>query len=90
MVGIFVVENNALGCSGLSDPLCVGKKDLVITGGGGLGPVGAGGVGAAGALATGGDDEKQSQPNIGKGLTDNEKAELGGGWFRNRRTAARK
>ncbi|MBM7341238.1 hemagglutinin repeat-containing protein [Pantoea coffeiphila] len=72
------VENNVFGCSGSSDPLCVGKKDLLTTGGGGLGPVGAGGAGAAGALATGGDDDKESQPNVGKDLTDKDKADLGG------------
>jgi len=73
-------DNNAIGCFGSSDPLCVGKKDLVTTGGGGLGPVGAGGVGAAGALATGGDDDKESQPNVGKDVagSDKDKAELGG------------
>ncbi|MCS3432233.1 hemagglutinin repeat-containing protein [Klebsiella sp. BIGb0407] len=31
-----------------------------------------------GRVCSSGDDEKQSQPNIGKGLTDIEKAELGG------------
>jgi len=72
-------DNNAIGCFGSSDPLCVGKKDLVTTGGGGLGPVGAGGAGAAGVLATGGDDnEKEHQPNVGKDLTDKDKAETGG------------
>ncbi len=50
------LENNALGCAGSSNPYCVGKNDLLTTGGGGPGPV-AGGVGAAGALATGGDKE---------------------------------
>lgn len=51
-----VVENNALGCAGSSNPYCVGKNDLLTTGGGGPGPV-AGGVGAAGALATDGDKD---------------------------------
>ncbi|WP_455813227.1 VENN motif pre-toxin domain-containing protein [Pseudomonas graminis] len=75
--GKTTVENNLLGCSGSSDPLCVGKKDLLTTGGGGLGPV-AGGIGAAGVLTTGGDKEGEDQPNVGKDLTDAEKAELGG------------
>lgn len=34
--GSVVVENNALGCKGSSDPLCAGKSDeMLITGGGG-------------------------------------------------------
>jgi len=71
------LENNALGCAGSSNPYCVGKNDLLTTGGGGPGPV-AGGVGAAGALATGGDKDGEAQPNVGKDLTDEQKKVLGG------------
>ncbi|WP_338638075.1 VENN motif pre-toxin domain-containing protein [Erwinia persicina] len=71
------VENNALGCAGSSNPYCVGKNDLLTTGGGGPGPI-AGGVGAAGALATGGDKDGAGQPNVGKDLSDEQKKELGG------------
>lgn len=69
------MEDNALGCVGSSNPYCVGKNDLLTTGGGG--PV-AGGVGAAGALATGGDKEGEGQTNVSKDLTDEQKKELGG------------
>lgn len=72
-----IVENNALGCTGSLNPYCVGKNDLLTTGGGGPGPV-AGGVGAAGVLATDGDKEGESQPNVGKDLTTEEKKGLGG------------
>ncbi|MDA5550386.1 VENN motif pre-toxin domain-containing protein, partial [Yersinia massiliensis] len=74
--GKTVVENNALGCSTLTclnNPLDLSKPTL-----GGVGAVfgAAGGVAIADALN--GDKENESGPNIGKDLTEADKAELGG------------
>ncbi|ATM85663.1 hemagglutinin repeat-containing protein [Yersinia frederiksenii] len=74
--GKTVVENNALGCSTLTclnNPLDLSKPTL-----GGVGAVFgvAGGVAIADALN--GDKENESGPNIGKDLTEADKAELGG------------
>jgi len=54
-MNISALGNNVLCCTGSSNPYCVGKNDLLTTGGA-PGPV-AGGVGAVGALATAGDKE---------------------------------
>jgi filamentous hemagglutinin len=61
-----VVENNALGCTPLT---CKSTIDP-LNGGAGLG--------VAIADALNGDKEAESNPNIGKDLTDAEKAEAGG------------
>ena len=74
------IENNGMGCSAKTCPNSLGD-DLMR--GGGMGGGTAGGAAGAGlgviiGEMLGGDDNKQSQPNVGKDLSDADKAEYGG------------
>ncbi|MBC3219283.1 VENN motif pre-toxin domain-containing protein, partial [Serratia fonticola] len=69
------VENNALGCTPLT---CKSTIDPLNGGGGIIGGIGGAGLGVAIADALNGDKETESGPNVGKDLTDAEKAEVGG------------
>ena len=74
------IENNGMGCSAKTCPNSLGD-DLMR--GGGMGGGTAGGAAGAGlgviiGEMLGGDDNKQSQPNVGKDMSDADKAEYGG------------
>ncbi|MCW2481077.1 hypothetical protein [Candidatus Symbiopectobacterium sp. NZEC135] len=79
------VENNTLGISCAHEPMACAKNPLLE---GGVGPRGlaggatAAGVGAVVGEALNGDNDKTAQggdqPNVGKNLSEDDKAELGG------------
>ncbi|WNJ81575.1 hypothetical protein RJE46_10225 [Cedecea neteri] len=64
------VENNGMGCSAKTCPNSLGDDLMRGAAGAGLGVI----IGEM----LGGDDNKQSQPNVGKDLSDADKAEYGG------------
>ncbi|KFD14257.1 hypothetical protein GRAQ_01207 [Rahnella aquatilis CIP 78.65 = ATCC 33071] len=79
VAGKTAVENNAVGCSARTCPTSLGD-DIMHGGGMGGGTTGGAAGAGIGAIIAGmfGDDEKHDQPNVGKDLTDADKAELGG------------